>query len=141
MSSSELFAIDKAALEELITMSVDLTGYIEREKDPEKAHELREMFGFSGDILSAVENTPLLFAIPANGGAAMSVIPFDPTVYYFKNTTPHIDEDGHHYLLVILSDLVRLQDQQRGTQVANELRAVTRDLSNVIARYEPKGAA
>lgn len=69
MSSSERFAIDKAALEELISMSVDLTGYIEREKDPEKAHELRQIFEYIGEILCAVESAPILFAIPVKGRA------------------------------------------------------------------------
>ena len=64
MSSSERFAIDKDALEELTCMSVYLTAYIEREKDPEKAHELREIFEYMGDILCAVESAPLIFAIP-----------------------------------------------------------------------------
>ncbi len=67
----------------------------------------------------------------------MSVIPFDPLRYHFKNTPPHIDEDGHHYLLAIMSDLVRLQEQRP----SSELRAITCNLGNVMARYEPKGAA
>ena len=39
----------------------------------------------------------------------MSVIPFDPTMYYFKSTPPHIDTDSHHYLLGIQSDLIRFR--------------------------------
>lgn len=59
MSSPLIYAIDKAELDELIAMSSTLTGYIERELNPWKAHELREIFGFIGDILADVERSPI----------------------------------------------------------------------------------
>ena len=72
----------------------------------------------------------------------MSVIPFDPLRYHFKNTPPHIDEDGHHYLLAIHSDLIRFRSGEQDSRRAAELRKLTTRLSSTLARFEPpKGVA
>ena len=68
-NSADAYAIDKAGLDELIAMAKALTGYIEREKSPCKAHELREIFGYIGDILAEVERSPLSSPSPAKAGA------------------------------------------------------------------------
>jgi hypothetical protein len=72
----------------------------------------------------------------------MPVIPFDPTVYYFKNTPPHINTDSHHYLLAIQSDLIRFRTGEHDPLRAAELRKITTRLSAALARFEPpQGAA
>ena len=72
----------------------------------------------------------------------MPVIPFDPTVYRFKNTPAHIDTDSHHYLMGIQSDLIRFQRTEEAPARAAELRKINTRLSAALARFEPpQGAA
>lgn len=72
----------------------------------------------------------------------MPVIPFDPTMYHFKSTPPHIDTDSHHYLLGIQSDLIRFRTGEQDPQRAAELRKINTRLSAALARFEPpQGAA
>lgn len=66
----------------------------------------------------------------------MNVIPLIPNTYHFTNCPPHIDEDSHHMLLVVMSELVAIRERESDAKRVALLQASIKRLGGVLTRFE-----
>lgn len=68
------------------------------------------------------------------------VIPIDPTLHHFNTGPARMDEDSHHMLLVVMSDLVRFRDSERDRTRVHMLQEAIKRLAWVLERVEQEVA-
>lgn len=66
----------------------------------------------------------------------MNVIPINPNLYHFSNCPARIDEDSHHMLMVVMSELVAMRERESDTKRVAELQASIKRLGGVLTRFE-----
>jgi hypothetical protein len=70
------------------------------------------------------------------------VISFDDAAGIIRDDVPpHMDDYGHVMLLGAFSDLVRLRDSAANDYSRSQADAIVKQLSVLLVRYEPDGAA
>lgn len=70
------------------------------------------------------------------------VISFDDAAGVIRDdVSPHMDDYGHVMLLGAFSDLVRLRDSAANDYSRSQADAIVQQLSVLLVRYEPDGAA
>ena len=71
----------------------------------------------------------------------MNVIPLIPNTYHFTNCPARIDEDSHHMLLVVMSELVTIRERESDPKRVALLQASIKRLAGVLTRFELAGGS
>jgi len=66
----------------------------------------------------------------------MNVIPLNPNTYRFTNCPARIDEDSHHMLMVVMSELVTIREREADPKRVALLSTSIKRLGGVLTRFE-----